>query len=296
MAYILKGVHCEKEGNVNQLSFFIQNNKIVSIRRHFRYTNCYYVDLSQYLISPAHVVADLSFPNLNFKDFKQYMINEFLLKGCTTLLVPFRVEYEFKWKEQLQKIRKQLVGSPIDYVLSVRIPARLVTPSIIRKCKREKISSIFVEITDETDLYRIEWGWMRDAMFPYPVTLIPHVLIEDKKRKIEKIEKWTSILSQVGIPFLEKPIPSFTPISKEELIKLGIYPQKGFLQVGGEVSYNLYYLPKSEDKTSILYDSRKLCITVDKGKVIRAGEDVSYLSGAGNEIPIYVPQFFQITS
>ena len=296
MAYILKDVYCEREGNVDQLSFFIQNNKITSIRHHFRYAKCFYVDLSRYLIGPTHVVADLSFPNLNFTDYKQYMINEFLRKGCTTLLVPFKVEYEFSWKEQLQKIRKQLVGSPIDYVLSVRIPARLVTPSMIRRCKREKISSIFVEITEETNLYQIEWGWMREAMFPYPVTLIPHVLIEDKKRRMEKLEIWTSILSQVGIPFLEKPIPSFTPISKEELMKLGIYPQKGFLQVGGEVSYNLYDLPKREDKTSIQYDSNKLCITVDKGKVIRAGDHISYHSGAGNEVPIHVPQFFQITS
>lgn len=295
MAYILKGVHCENDGHLKQQSFFIQNNKIVSVREQFRYANCHYSDLSQYVISPTHVVADLSFPNLSFQEYKQYMISEFLLKGCTTLLVPFHLEYEYKWKGQLNKIRKQLVGSPIDYVLALRIPARLVTPTIVRKCRSEKISTVFVELTADTNLYRVHWGWIREALFPYPVTLVPHILIEDKRLRSEMLDEWTAVLSEEGIPHLSEPITSFTPLSKEIISKLGIYPQKGFLHVGGEVSYNLYHLPKVEDKTSILYDSHRLCITVNKGKVIRAGEKVWYTSGAGNEIKIHVPRFFQST-
>ncbi|GAA0347661.1 hypothetical protein GCM10008967_42520 [Bacillus carboniphilus] len=296
MAYLLKGVNYAAGGNVGKYSFFIQNNKIASVRENFRFANCMYSDLSDYAMGPTHVMADLSFPNLKFHEYKHYIISEFLLKGCTTLLVPFRLEFEYKWEEQLNKIRNQLVGSPIDYCLAVRIPFRLLTPSLIRKCRREKISTVFVELTEETNLYYKQWGWIRDALFPYPVTLVPLPLMEEKRKRREILDEWTHILDEEGIPHLDTPISSFAPLSKEVITQLGIYPQKGFLHVGGEVSYNLYHLPKDENKNSILYDSNRLCITVDKGNVIRAGEQVWYRSGAGNEIPIRVPRFFKVTS
>ena len=68
-------------------------------------------------------------------------------------------------------MKTTLISSPIDFIIGVRIPVRLITPSFIRKCKREKVPAIFVELEDLDELEDIPWGWVRDALFPLQLSV-----------------------------------------------------------------------------------------------------------------------------
>ncbi|KIY20780.1 hypothetical protein UB32_17205, partial [Mesobacillus subterraneus] len=64
---------------------------------------------------------------------------------------------------------------------------------------------------------------------------------------------------------------------------------------GGEVSYNLYNMEAVAnycEEQALFFQSKHLAVTVDKGKVIRAGTEVYYRPGKGENVIIKTPGFF----
>ena len=67
---------------------------------------------------------------------------------------------------------------------------------------------------------------------------------------------------------------------------------------GTELSYNLYLKSreiKNVDEVKLFhYHSDRLVVTVHKGKVIRAGEEVLFKPGYGEYVKVRTPSYFSL--
>lgn len=297
MAYIIEHANILKESSVEKASILINDNRIELIRPSFKRYSFMRFNASSFIMTAPHIIFDPNLPfEQSFQRMKQYYMDEFLKKGSTLFLCYASIEKEYLFMNALKEIKKRLINSPIDFIIGVKIPVRLLTPSLIRMCKKEKIPAIFVEIECHKELNEIPWGWVREAMFPYNSPLCP-IFKQDKPRlKMKAQEKWTEILTIEKIPFIENELEESNPIPSMNLKKMGILPIKSALQQGSEVSYNLYLLEepdnKIEESALFHYHNHRLAVTVHKGTVIRAGEKILFRPGFGEQVMIQTPSFF----
>ncbi|MCZ0754454.1 hypothetical protein [Anoxybacillus sp. J5B_2022] len=84
------------------------------------------------------------------------------------------------------------------------------------------------------------------------------------------------------------------PLPLAVLKKIGIYPQKGDLRIGGEVDYNLYaHISSKVAETFVVdYDKHVPVITVHNGKVMKAGDELFFQPGFGRERVVRAPGMF----
>lgn len=300
MAYIIENASLIKNSSLEQTSLLIKDERFHSVRTTFKRFSYMRLNADAYIMTPPHIVFCPEIPNsTTFQERKQFFIDTFINKGCTLFLTYAKVDKEYLLQSSLKETKKQLLNSPVDYTLGIKMPLHLLTPSFIRKCKKLKIPAIFIEIEEDASaLETIPWGWIREAMFPYNSPLIP--IFKAEKLKQQKIaqENWTSILTKEKIPFIEHELSTEEPISLKDLCKLGIYPKKVGIYQGGEVSYNFYLkegLGIALEADKLFKDFRQqLMVTVHRGTVIRAGSRVSFRSGFGEHVVIDTPSFFSI--
>ncbi|MGD6966809.1 hypothetical protein ACQCVP_10290 [Rossellomorea vietnamensis] len=296
MAYIIENVPCIEYDRRRDITMLIQDNRIRSINSNFKRYTIPRMNVSPFLMSPVHVMADLELPDfLKFDHFKSYFTTEFIMKGCTTLVTSFSIDYQSELKANLRRLRTSLLSSPIDYVIVLRCKARLITPELIRCLKRNKIPAVFIEFSTEEDLRNIAWGWVKEALYGYPLVFCPLISSEIDKRKRDRlVNSWQEILSDQGIPHIQSPISTKKPMPLQILKKIGIFPLKGNFMVGGEISYNLYESPASEIVAhcqSFLYDNHMLILTVNKGKVLMSNGRCFFQPGIGEELIIKNPGY-----
>ena len=166
----------------------------------------------------------------------------------------------------------------------------------MRECKKRKIPAIFVRIENKDELSSVPWGWIKEAMFPYNSPLIPVFQVDKDNSELK--QTWQMVMSKEKISSFTDEILEKRPISESLLAKIGIYPLKASIHQGAEISYNFYEknseLYKMDQQE--LYDQHenKLCITVHKGTVIKAGEQLNFQSGFGEQIIIKTPSFYTI--
>lgn len=299
MAYIIENVNILRSNNVEQTSFLIKQERISSVQTTFNKLTHMRMDAKPFLMTPTFVFLKHSTPiESDFEALKNYFIQNFIQKGSTTLLTSFDVQYEHECSVKLKQKRTSLNTSPIDYVIGVRVPISILTPSLVRRCKREKIPAIFVVIEMKQELSNIPWGWIREAMFPYNCPIIPIFTSKLEREKQQTIYEWEKTILKEKIPSLPFEIPEGEPISKHALAKIGIYPLKSNLHQGGEVSYNFFLANQESRQVEELelfhYHSHRLVVTVHKGKVIRAGAKVNFHSGYGEHVKINTPSFYTI--
>jgi len=297
MAYIIENANVLKESGLKQLSLLIKDERIHSIRPSFKKFSYMRLNAESYVMTPSHIIycpeipVDTSFPNM-----KQFFIDTFIVRGCTMFLTNTTIEKEHLLKKSLQQIKRNLLNSPIDFTVGVRISPSLLTPNFIRKCKKEKIPAIFVEIDSKSRLDLIPWGWIREAMFPYNSPLIPIFLDERERQRKSAQMRWTSIMNMEKIPSIEYELKAKEPISRTNLSKMGIYPKRLGIHQGGEVSYNFYL--KADDRMEIeeskLFQEylERLVVAVHRGKVIKAGANVFFRPGFGEHVIVDKPSFF----
>lgn len=280
-------VYSEEEECIKTNSFYIKNNAIHSIKPAIFKTPILKMDVSSFIMTPTHVMFDSHLPSENFQLLKQYSKKNYLLKGCHTIITPFSIHYEYQFDQELHKKRISLLNSPVDYVLALRLPIKTLSQSLIRKCKKEKIAIILVEMEDESSISKIPWGWIREAMFPYNPILIPAVLSNKEAKRKAIIKVWNEVLNDEKIPRLVDEIQEKTPITVKNLKKFGLYPKRGDLHIGGEINYNLYFKNKIvAEQKGIHYDNDRLAIMVHKGRVITSENVVVFRPGCGEEIII----------
>lgn len=293
MDYIIENVNLLRDSKMEKTSMLIKDNRIESIKKTYRKFSYMRMNAKSFIMTPTFILYAPHLPyEWPFHRLKQYYIDEFIKKGCTVLLTTFDVEREQLFMKKLKEIKLKLINCPIDYVLGVKIPLHLLTPSFVRICKREKIPVIFVHIQDTKQLKEIPWGWIKEAMFPYKSLLIPIFNDENKEER----ERWKKTLHAVKIPYLEQNLKSHTPISKSVLRQMGIIPFKSHLYPGAEVSYNLYFMEGAnkliEESELFFYHDNQLKVTVHKGSIIRAGEEIQFRPGFGELVIIKTPSFF----
>ncbi len=299
MTYIIENANILKEDKLKKASLLVRNNEISLMQpelKRFQFTR---MDANPFIMTSGFVVLDTAIPaEKPFHELKDYFIKEFLLKGCTAFLTAVAVKHEYSMKSDIKGLRARLLSSPIDYIIGVRIPVRLLTPSFVRKCKRERVPVIFVEVTDAEELEHVPWGWVRESMFPYNCPLAPVFLGRNGKEKSRIKTVWDKWMKEQKIPSMPEEIMEHEPLSRRILSKIGIYPIKGNIQQGGELTYNLYLKPSEgltiEESGLFHYHRDKLAVTVQKGRVIRAGQEIAFRPGFGEHIIINTPAYFKM--
>lgn len=297
--YIIENAHILKRKKVKKTSLLIENNRIELIRDSFLQYSYMRMDGSNFIMTPTSVILDNQVTkSLNNKEQTEYIEENIIKKGCTTILCYVELKWEKDWVLNLRKLRSQLVNSSIDYVIGVKVSLKRLTPSFARLCKKEKIPVIFVEVDEGKDLYNVPWGWFKEALFPYNSPLVPvfSTINEDDKLIAQKI--WSSLMRDVKIPAIHYELESGSPLSYETLVKTGIYPFKGNINQGGEVSYNLFPNQSTnifvEESELFLYHYDSILATIHKGLCIRALDKVFYRKGYGEQLEVKVPSFLRI--
>lgn len=300
MAYIIENASLLKDTGIEHISLFIKDERIHSLRTSFKRFSHMRLDADGYIMTPSHTLFCPDIPsNTTFHIRKQFFLDSFIKKGCTMFLTYAKVDKEYLLQTSIKEMKKQLLNSPVDYTIGIRIPLHLLTPSLIRKCKKMKIPAIFIEVNEDAlMLETLPWGWIREAIFPYNCPLIPIFTAEKPRQQKHAQANWTSILTKEKIPFIERELSTEEPISLKHLCKLGIYPKKVGIYQGGEVSYNFYSKEglKGHLEAGELFQVQweHLIITVHKGTVIRAGSEVVFRPGFGEHVIIDTPSFFSL--
>lgn len=297
MTYIIENVNVLNDDKTyTKASFLIEHDKIATRLTSVNKLTYLRMDASSFIMTPTYVFFDQQLPeNKPFQEVKQYYLSHFINKGCTVMLTTVSIDYESEFHQKMKWKLSQLNTSPIDFFIAVKIPVRLLTPSFIRKCKKEKIPAIFVTITNRKELENVPWGWIREALFPYNCPLIPILDTEPQERKAVE-STWKKIMISEKLPALSEEIIAQQPISRSNLAKIGIFPLKANLLHGAELSYNMYMVePESaqvEELDMFQYHNHRLVITVHKGNLIRVSDKTYFRSGFGEQVKVTKPSFY----
>ena len=286
MSYIIEKVTLFENDRLGECNFIIKGDKIYS--RHASVNQMSFMRLcmdKHILIASESVMGDIH----RWQERGEQYAESLILLGATTVVFPIDVEYEYELKKKLASAREILKDFPLDFVLILRIPPALLKPAFMRVCRRLYISAIIVKLHHTIDLRQVSWSRIQDALFPYKLLFIP----EFTERSIQQLQEWHILLEEEGLIHEKETIALHKPMAKMLLKKLGLYPYKGILRSGGEVSYNAIHKDFSHsllNQNEMYYD--KIDCTVFKNTVIRAGNTVYVPCGLGKELIIKVPGFF----
>ncbi|MEH7236574.1 hypothetical protein [Bacillus sp. JJ1562] len=299
MPYILEKANVLKNNKVVTCSILIKNQRIDYMNESLKRLSFMKTNLSQYLLTPGHVMMNYSFTKeQSFQSFKNEMTENYLQKGCTTLLVMSDVKHENEIANTLKKTRHYLLNTPIDYYLGIRIPLESLTPAFLVECRRKKIPVIIVTINKVDDLYKVPWGWIRESYHSYQIPIIPEWKMKEKAVFNNSRQKmiWREITEDNRIPTIPVCPSDDEPLSIDMLKKIGIYPDKGDIRVGGELNYNLYEHDSIsysvDEKPTLDYHNLIPTITVHKGNFTKVDAKVYFRSGFGNECKVKKPGYF----
>ncbi|WP_226666859.1 hypothetical protein [Metabacillus litoralis] len=293
MCYIIENATLLKSGGTTKTSLLIKGNKIEFMKTSLSNFRFIRMDMSSYLLTPGYVMLDFSLQSpLHFQEFKQHIIENYVKKGCTTLLTVTSVEKEQDLLPKLKQRRHLMINSPIDYYIGVKIPLKILKPSLLRKLRQQNISVVFVELCEDDKMRGKSWGWIRDAMFSNPITLVPFVEEGLYKESFTQklLKSWEIHMKEHRLSSLSHQLTDGEQLTRDSLMTLGIYPEKGEIRVGGQVNYNLYKLDNIKyhtDGQPILNSSPPM-FTIHHGKLINIDGEISFNPGTGEEcfIPI----------
>jgi hypothetical protein len=297
MPYIIENANILKGSQLVKNSILVDENRISAISKNFKQYRFMKMNADAFIMTPSYALLDTHIPLSGPPEIlKEYMTTEFILKGCTTFLTYFSVSYERELVGKLMDMKTALLSSPIDFLIGVRIPLRNINASFMRRCKRERIPAIFIEIHNRNEFNQISWSWIREALFPYNCPLIPVLSEKIKGEEKTVMTMWMETMKKEKIPFINEVIQENIPLSPMVLNKIGLYPQKSCFMHGAEISYNLYLMNKDtkniDEHQLFLYHRDRLVITVHKGNVIRAGREVLFKPGNGEYVKVKTPSFF----
>lgn len=288
MTYVMENISIYQGEAVQETNLVIRKNSIYSMYTPVSKIKGFRNNIDHYIMTPT--TACFCDPAKLLVDPISYS-KEIIKRGSDTLLVPFEISFEYEAEKKYQELVNQLKSTPLDYCIVIVLPLRLLNTNLIRFCKNKKIPAILVKVEESYELTSIPWGWIKESLFPYNSVLIPFISEVDRQDEILKV--WQHVLQQEGISHNSHPIHVEAPITYDLMKKIGLYPRKGVLRIGGEINYNLY--PKEDWNHSIqngipTYD--KIVYTIIKNKVVRAGKWMDLSICEGQRLTIQVPGFF----
>ncbi|MCL6571916.1 MAG: hypothetical protein K6T88_09575 [Bacillus sp. (in: Bacteria)] len=185
------------------------------------------------------------------------------------------VSYENELTMKIDEMKTELISCPIDLCIAVIIPIRLLTQSVIRNCKIEKVPAVFVDPQNLYELEKIPWESIRESEYPFNSPLIPITSSTQKEEVENDLSKWKSIMKKEKIPDVFEVLHENQALSAKVLNKSGF--AKSYLMCGTEVSYNLYInakeIKKVEEVNLFHYYGDRLIVTVHKGNGVRSGAE-----------------------
>lgn len=290
MPYIIENATILRDGERSRQSILTDGSKVTAIRHDLPAYSYMKMNVDAFLMTPVFTILD--------GNLKKASIEEMYLKnGCTTILTYAKANYERQVSERLSEVEGDLSGIPADYAIGIRIPIGILSPTVLRECKRKKVPAVFVELTSAAALEQIPWGWIREALFPYNCPLIPIIPHREEGEKRSLLGKWKKVMENERIPSLEHEVEECVPIASRALNRMGIFPWRSSLKHNAELSYNLYWnegLSGLDEKSLFLHNGDKLAITVQRGKIIRIGNAVDFAEGNGEHIKVKTHSFFAI--
>ncbi|MCA1030505.1 hypothetical protein LCL95_05555 [Bacillus timonensis] len=299
MKYILDQANVLKENRITSCSILVNNNEIEYISPSMDRLQFMKMNLSNYILTPGHVMLDFSLSvKKTFPEYKRIMQSEYIEKGCTTLIIISSIQYEREISIKIAAANNLMLNSPLDYYIGIKMPLNMLTPSIIRTCAKNKVPMLIVEIENEAEITNLAWGWIRDAYYSYSLPIVPmwKETEQSKKKAKKQKELWNTIMKENRIPHLPYCPPEYMALSKDTLCKIGVYPSKGDIRIGGQVDYNLYekkgFSYSVEEFVHVDYHSHIPLVTMHKGKVLKAGNKQYYRPGFGTECIVKMPGHF----
>ncbi|MBD1381694.1 hypothetical protein [Metabacillus arenae] len=296
--YIIEGVQLCKNDTLKTCSLLIEKNRIQFIDHHLEKLKFMRMLANEYVMTPGFIMMDTLPEDIKtFPQVKSYLSENYLIRGCTSLISVIPIQYEGDIQKKVKERRQILINSPIDFYIALEISAKNLTPSLLRLCKKLKISMVIVNFFNENEIRRVPWGWIRDALFMNPVTLIPKISkAEMSFFQYHKVKfLWRDMVKEHKLTALQDCPQNNRPLQKNELMTIGIYPDKGDLRIGGQVDYNLYKLEdvgySVEENIILDYHIHKPTFTVHKGRLQKA-EKIHYYTGFGEECVIPITKRF----
>lgn len=292
MRYLMENIILLEDGVKKKVSVLVKKGKIHYLGSPLPRLNVMKIEVQAYTLTPSFVFFSPNIPCFSFDQFKSFLSQQFLLKGCGTFISFFSIDYHSEFDESVSKKRLGFINSPIDFILGLKIHALKLTPSIITKCNSAGIPIIFVEFSTFNELNSIPWGWIKTASFPQNPILVPY--FEKNIRPLQQrrlLKKWTELLRNEKIHHLPQPLPVNEPLKLDVIKKIGLYPKKGVLKQGGEINYNLF-LNKQLSGTPFQKNIEP-DISVNKGKFSNINRQPIFRPGFGEELMIRQTALFR---
>lgn len=284
MPYIMEKIMLFENEQLQHCDLVVKNNVIYSRDVPVRQMKFIRLNMDKHIImATGSVFGNIDQWRTEGIEYAKRMV----LMGATTIVFPVDVQSDQKLKVNFQKAREELASFPLDFVLVIRIPFAALKPKLIRMCRLLHIPVCVVMMNGQEKFRQVMWKEIKEAVFPYKLVFVPQC------EEGMNLNEWKNCMDDGLISLHERFPTEAAHLSKSLLKKIGIYPHKGILRSGGDVTYNVMkesnkdYL-MNEDLT--YYD--KIDYTVFKNKVIRVGQEVDFTKTAGEELVIKVPGFF----
>ncbi|OIJ15839.1 hypothetical protein BKP35_02275 [Anaerobacillus arseniciselenatis] len=292
MKYIIENATTLFYGEKQKQSFLLDGAKVVYKSSHFSHFSHKRLNTDQFVITPGHVMIDFDIMHItDFHVFKERMRHLHDL-GCTTLITACEIEYEKQFQTKLKKAKHNLINSSIDFVVGARVPIKKLSTSLVRKCCRLRVPIIFVELNEVYDMYSVDWQWIRQELFPYHPLIVPIWNLNVSRRKLEGIKsEWSYLLNTNKVTTLTSVPNEHTPVSKQFLLNIGLYPKKGSLQGNCDADY-LLFSKENLNHSVIDFESVRPEVVFANGKVKKAGSSIFIQPGIGKELEVIVPKQF----
>lgn len=286
MPYIIEKISLFENANLKETNIVVKKNVIYSRDTSVKKVNFIRLQLDKHImIASESVLGSLEEWQTDGLIYAEKMLN----LGSTTVIFPVDVAHEYQIKQNMESARTLLEHFPLDYVLILRMRVSLIKPSVVRYCRMNYIPAVIVVINDLIELQRVSWSWIREAVFPYKLVFLPCF----NKRNHHQYTYWGELLKESEISHTPESLPIHEHLPKSTLKLLGLYPFKGVIRSGGEVSYNII---KEIDYKCLINSERtyydKIEFTVFKNEVVRSGADITLPTGKGEELIIKVPGYF----
>ncbi|MGO4888104.1 hypothetical protein ACJ2A9_10125 [Anaerobacillus sp. MEB173] len=294
MKYIIDNVMKAEEDRFVKKAFLVTDDKVSYFSDRMPRLKYMRLNMSGFLLTPGHIIVDSQLLEMDsYCNYKEEM-KTLVKNGCTTVIVCCKNDTEKDLKADIKRARHKMINSPIDYVLSLSVSLRNLTPNLIRICKKERIPIIFVSFSELEEIDLVQWERIREAMFPLQILIIPqyeeHSSLNENPKKVYNY--WKVIMNRQRISTTLSFPEDYVPLSKLLMKMIGLYPRKGELLVGSDIDYLLYHDSSVDHFENFRYDRGNPTLVVLRGVVLKAGEQVFIRPGFGKEIQIKVPGHF----
>ncbi|WP_216829236.1 amidohydrolase family protein [Alkalihalobacterium elongatum] len=294
MKYILADAKREEGCEFKQKSYYIENNSVSYVNEKMDKLKFTRVNMSGFTLAAGNIMNDFNLINFKHKEAYKMRFKRLIEKGCTTIVTYPFVEDVDELKKKLRYARHQMINSPIDYVIGIQTNSKGLTPTLIRKCRNEKVPIIVVNIKSLDEFYEIAWERIKEAMLSYQLLIVPNWIETPLPRKEEEklASAWELISNQHRIP-THLPFPvEHEPFPKVLSKKIGLYPRKSELIVGSDVDYIMFQkeADKVTDEDTLV--PKEPAVVALRGRILKAGDLIYYKPGYGREVKIILPRLF----